>query len=39
MLEAARRTDRFLMEAMWTWFIPAVLDIRRRVLDGEIGDA
>ena len=26
------------MEAMWTWFIPAVVDIRQRVLDGEIGE-
>jgi predicted dehydrogenase len=38
MVEAARRHDRFLMEAMWTWFIPAVVDIRQRVLDGEIGE-
>jgi predicted dehydrogenase len=38
MIDAARRNDRFLMEAMWTWFIPAVVDIRRRVLNGEIGD-
>lgn len=38
MVVAAQRNDRFLMEAMWTWFIPAVVDIRRRVLDGEIGD-
>jgi predicted dehydrogenase len=38
MVEAAARNDRFLMEAMWTWFIPAVVDIRQRVLDGEIGE-
>ncbi len=38
MVEAARRNDRFLMEAMWTWFIPAVVDVRQRVLDGEIGE-
>ena len=38
MVAAARRNDRFLMEAMWTWFIPAVVDIRQRLLDGEIGD-
>jgi predicted dehydrogenase len=38
MVAAAQRNDRFLMEAMWTWFIPAVVDIRRRVLDGEIGE-
>jgi predicted dehydrogenase len=38
MVDAARRNDRFLMEAMWTWFIPAVVELRRRVLDGEIGE-
>jgi predicted dehydrogenase len=38
MVAAAQRNDRFLMEAMWTWFIPAVVDIRRRVLDGDIGE-
>lgn len=38
MVDAAARNDRFLMEAMWTWFIPAVVDIRQRVLDGEIGE-
>ncbi len=38
MVEAAQRNDRFLMEAMWTWFIPAVVDLRQRVLDGEIGE-
>ena len=38
MVAAAQRNDRFLMEAMWTWFIPAVIDIRQRVLDGEIGE-
>jgi predicted dehydrogenase len=38
MVEAARRNDRFLMEAMWTWFIPAVVEVRQRVLDGEIGE-
>jgi predicted dehydrogenase len=38
MVDAARRNDRFLMEAMWTWFIPAVVEVRRRVLNGEIGE-
>jgi len=38
MVEAARRNDRFLMEAMWTWFIPAVIDIRNRVRDGQVGE-
>jgi predicted dehydrogenase len=37
MIEAARRNDRFLMEAMWTWFIPAIVDIKRRIAAGEIG--
>ena len=38
MVDAARRNDRFLMEAMWTWFIPAAIDIRNRVLDGQVGE-
>jgi len=38
MVDAARRNDRFLMEAMWTWFIPAVVEVRQRVLEGEIGE-
>lgn len=37
MIEAARRNQRFLMEAMWTWFIPAVEEVKRRVVAGEIG--
>lgn len=37
MTEAARRADRFLMEAMWTWFLPPILEVKRRVDDGEIG--
>ncbi len=38
MIEAARRNDRFLMEALWMWFNPAVTDIRRRVAADEIGN-
>jgi len=38
MVDAARRNDRFLMEAMWTWFIPATVELRQRVVDGEIGE-
>jgi predicted dehydrogenase len=38
MVDAARRNDRFLMEAMWTWFQPLVIELRRRVLGGGIGD-
>jgi predicted dehydrogenase len=37
MVAAARRNGRFLMEAMWTWFIPAVIDIKARISAGEIG--
>jgi len=38
MAAAAREHDRFLMEAMWTWFMPAVIDLKRRIEAGEIGD-
>jgi predicted dehydrogenase len=38
MVDAARRNERFLMEAMWMWFIPAIVDVRQRVIDGEIGE-
>jgi len=38
MVAAARRNERFLMEAMWTWCIPAVVDIKDRIAAGEIGD-
>jgi predicted dehydrogenase len=37
MVDAARRNQRFLMEAMWTWFIPAVVEIKHRIASGEIG--
>jgi predicted dehydrogenase len=37
MAEAARRHRRFLMEAMWTWFLPPVVEIRHLVADGAIG--
>jgi predicted dehydrogenase len=36
-VETARRHDRFLMEAMWTWFMPAIIDVKRRIDAGEIG--
>ena len=38
MIAAARRNSRFLMEAMWTWCIPGVVDVKRRIASGEIGD-
>lgn len=37
MVAAAGRNRRFLMEAMWTWFIPAVVELKRRIAAGEIG--
>ena len=38
MIDAARRTERFLMEAMWTWFLPTIADIRDRIRAGAIGE-
>ncbi|QGG96976.1 gfo/Idh/MocA family oxidoreductase [Actinomarinicola tropica] len=37
MAAAARASGRFLMEAMWTWFLPPVVELRRRLASGEIG--
>lgn len=38
MIATARRCDRFLMEAMWTRFSPAMREVARVVADGEIGE-
>lgn len=38
MIDAARRSDRFLMEAMWSWFMPAWHQLRDRIADGAIGE-
>jgi predicted dehydrogenase len=38
MVDAARSADRFLMEAMWSWFMPGWHELRRRIADGAIGD-
>jgi predicted dehydrogenase len=38
MIEAARRTRRFLMEAMWSWFMPAWHELRERIAGGAIGE-
>ncbi len=38
MIDAARRHDRFLMEAMWSWFMPTWHELRSRIADGAIGE-
>lgn len=38
MIAAARANDRFLMEAMWSWFMPGWHEVRNRVEAGVIGD-
>jgi predicted dehydrogenase len=37
LIEAAERGKVFLMEAMWTRFLPAIVEIKRRVEAGDIG--
>lgn len=37
-LEIAQSKNLFLMEAMWTWFLPAVLKARQWIEDGRIGE-
>jgi len=38
MIDLARRKGLFLMEAMWTRFLPAMIQVRKWIADGEIGD-
>lgn len=38
MIREARARRLFLMEAMWTRFIPAMAQVRQWLADGEIGD-
>lgn len=38
-VETARRHGRFLMEAMWTRFLPAIHELRAMLLSGVIGEA
>ena len=38
MIQAALRNNRFLMEAMWTRFLPAIVKTRELIKAGAIGD-
>ncbi len=38
MIDLARQKRLFLMEAMWTRYIPAMVQVRQWLADGEIGD-
>lgn len=38
MIDAARRNERFLMEAMWSWFLPSWIELKRRIDEGAIGE-
>jgi len=38
MIERARRKGLFLMEAMWTRFLPAMVQVRQWLADGAIGE-
>lgn len=37
MISAARKRDLFLMEGMWTRFLPAVVQMQRWIAEGRIG--
>ncbi len=38
MIDCARANGVFLMEAMWTRFLPHIRDMARRIQEGQIGD-
>ncbi len=37
MIETSNRTGRFLMEALWTRFNPCLVEVKKRIDNGEIG--
>ena len=37
-IQASKDNNCFLMEAMWTRFLPAMIDIKQKINDGLIGD-
>ena len=38
LIDAARTHERFLMEAVWARFVPALTEVRARVAAGDIGE-
>ena len=38
LVDAARAANVFVMEAMWTRFLPHMVELRRAIADGEIGE-
>ncbi len=36
--DVAKRNNCYLMEAMWTWFLPAIQQARQWVVEGRIGE-
>jgi predicted dehydrogenase len=38
MIEASKKNQVFLMEAMWSRFIPSIVEIKKRIDKGEIGE-
>lgn len=38
LIEAARDANVYLMEAMWTWFLPAIRQAEQWLTDGRIGE-
>ncbi len=38
LVRVQQETDRYLMEAMWTWFLPAIRQAQQWIADGKIGE-